>query len=423
MKRYYNELEIKTIMKKELDLPIIVTERIADTLSRNCEGYDEESCKETIIGIKKYIKIKRQIAAIFTICLLGVGTTVGAMELKKWHEYAAQEFHADVEQQNKLVTDGLAISPAISVTDNGVTVSVEQVVADSYSEYILLKVEAPENVELPLEFGFASEFAYGENSELSFEEPTIRRCSGQALVDWNEKTGQLERINDEPNVMYYAYVIYSTQENILQGKEIKIRLKDIVEYLPKAQSQVVLEGEWEIMLPKEVQENAKWAEFTYELAAKQAKKMNYVSTWENVTITPLQLMIEFDYQDTIPYSEENESFCELTSVLPYVKKIKLKNGDVLEVDVTANDYVEFNCDEETQQEYEDFVKLRDYKDADLVIRTCDQWSVKLCVNFSAAAKAQSEDNHVWQSGIINPEEVQELVLEYQGEEYSYKVVK
>lgn len=343
--------------------------------------------------------------------------------MKKWHEYAAQELYADAEAQDRLITDGLASNPTISATDNGVTVSVEQVVADDYSEYILLKVKASEDVELPLEFGFASEFAFGENSELSFEEPTIKSCSGQALIDWSEDMEQLEKINDERNIVYYAYEIYSTEENVLQEKEITIRLKDIVEYLPKAQSQVVLEGKWEITLPKEIQKNAQKETIIYKLTSEPEKKMDYVSDWENITITPLQLMVEFSYQNTIPYSEESESFCELTSVLPYVKKIILKNGDVLEIDKATNDYVEFNHDEETQQKYEEFTKLRDYKEADLAIRACDEWSVKLCVNLPDAARTQAEDNNVWQSGIINPDEVEELVLEYQGEECSYKVEK
>ena len=423
MKRCYKEREIKSIMQRELELPIVVTERIVDVLHQTCTDYSESDCKEKVVSYKKKAKVRRQFVALFAICLFGIGTTVGAMELKKWHEYAAEEFHASVEQQDKLTTDGLAANPAISVTDNGVTVSVEQVVADSYSEYILLKVEAPKNVELPLEFGFASEFAYGENSELSFEEPTIRRCSGQALIDWNEETGQLERINGESNVVYYAYMIYSTQEDVLQGKEITIRLKDIIEYLPKAQSQVVLEGEWALTLPLEVQQNAQKEMVTYKMLSNKEGKMNHVLNWENVTMTPIQLMIEFDYQDTIPYSEENESFCELTSVLPHVKKIKLKNGDILEIDTKSNDYVEFKNDEKTQNKYEEFTKLRDYEAANRTIQICGEWSVKLCVNFSAAAKVQTEDNNIWQSGIINPEEVEELVVEYQGEEYSYKVVK
>ncbi len=423
MKRCYKEREIKVIMQRELELPIVVTEKIADVLHQTCMDYNESDCKDKVINYKKKAKIRRQFVALFAICLFGIGTTVGAMELKKWHEYAAEEFHADAEQQDKLATEGLAVSPGISVTDNGVTVSVEQVIADSYSEYILLKVEAPENVELPLEFGFASEFAYGENSELSFEETTIRRCSGQSLINWNEKTGQLERVNDESNVVYYAYMIYSTQENILQGNEITIRLKDIVEYLPKAQSQVVLEGEWDITLPQDVQENAQKGMMTYKLMSNMEEKMNHVLNWENVTMTPIQLMMEFDYQDTIPYSEENGSFCELTSVLPHVKKIKLKNGDVLEIDAESNDYVEFKNDDRTQQEYEEFTRRRDYKEASQAIQTCDEWSVKLCVNFSAAARVYAEASNVWQSGIIDPEEVEELVVEYQGEEYSYKVVK
>jgi len=423
MERCYKEREIKAIMQKELELPIIVTERIADVLHQTCTDYNESDCKDKVVNYKKKAKVRRQFVALFAICLFGIGTTVGAMELKKWHEYAAEEFHADAKQQDKLATDGLATNPAISVTDNGVTVSVEQVVADSYSEYILLKVEAPKNVELPLEFGFASEFAYGENSELSFEEPTIRRCSGQALIDWDEKTGQLERINDEPNVVYYAYMISFTEKNIIQGKEITIRLKDIVEYLPKAQNQVVLEGEWAITLPSEVQQNAQREMLTYKMLSNTEDKMNNVLDWGNVTITPIQLMMEFDYQDTIPYSKENESFCELTSVLPHVKKIKLKNGDILEIDTESNDYVEFKNDNKTQQEYEEFTRLRDYKEASRAIQTCDEWSVKLCVNFSAAARVYTEASNVWQSGIIDPEEVEELVVEYQGEEYSYKVVK
>lgn len=423
MKRYYKERELKEIMQKELELPVVVTEKIADTLHRTCEDYDESICKENVANFRKRTKRKRQIAAILALCLLGTGTTVGAIELKKWHEYAAQELYADPEAQDRLITDGLASNPTISATDNGVTVSVEQVVADDYSEYILLKVETSENVELPLEFGFASEFAYGENSELSFEEPTVRRCSGQALIAWNEDTEQLEKINAERNIVYYAYEIYSTEKNVLQEKEITIRLKDIVEYLPKAQSQVVLEGEWEITLPKAIQKNAQKETITYKLASKSEKKMNDVSNWENVTITPLQLMVEFSYQNTIPYSEESESFCELTSVLPHVKKIILKNGDVLEIGATTNNYVEFNYDEETQQQYEEFTKLRDYKEANLAIQACDEWSVKLCVNFPDAARTQAGDNNIWQSGIINPEEVDELVFEYQGEEYSYKVEK
>lgn len=423
MKRCYKEHEIKAIMQRELELPIVVTEKIADALHQTCVEYNESACKDKVVNYKKKEKIRRQFVAALAICLLGIGTTVSAVGLKKWHEYAAQEFHADVEQQDKLVTDGLALNPAISVTDNGVTVSVEQVVTDGYSEYILLKVVAPEDVALPLEFGFASEFAYGENSELSFEEPAIRRCSGQVLSNWNEKTGQLEQINDDSNVVYYAYEIYSTEKNILQGKEITICLNDIVEYLPKAKSQVVLEGKWDITIPKEVQEQAQQGTMTYKLVAEKEEDMNHVSSWENVTITPLQLMIEFSYQDVIPYSEENESFYELISVLPHVKKIKLKNGNVLEIDTATNDYVEFNYDEDTQQKYEEFVKLRDYKEANGAIRECNEWSVKLCVYLPAAARVQAEDNNIWQSGIINPEEVEELVFEYQGEEYLYKVIK
>lgn len=91
----------------------------------------------------KKVFTKRAAAALIAaaLCLLlAVGSFAAA---HVWHEELADFFGADQKQME--VLDGAAAYPEISVSSNGVTVTVLQTLADSRGVYVLYEVCGPED--------------------------------------------------------------------------------------------------------------------------------------------------------------------------------------------------------------------------------------------------------------------------------------
>lgn len=116
------------------DVPKQVHQSVVNTL----EQLEE---KKKTVSFRK----KRMVLAAALVAL--IGTTAAAAEYVQWHERAVSDLHNPSQKiQNKFTDLELASNPETTVTLEGVTVTLEQVIQDENTLYFLLKLTAEEPI-------------------------------------------------------------------------------------------------------------------------------------------------------------------------------------------------------------------------------------------------------------------------------------
>ncbi|MGN0153451.1 MAG: DUF4179 domain-containing protein [Lachnospiraceae bacterium] len=406
MKKNYTVKQIKQILKREISVPVIVTEQVADTLHTVCGEYDDEECKEHIKQYRKVVRIRKQIAAVLVICLLCAGATVTAAGLKKWNPYAAQEWRAGEVVQDEMMAEQTAVVPEISVTDNGVTVSVEQVVTDGLSEYVLFKVEAPENMELTEKFDFEQWVIWTDGSD----EGLIDGAGGNVLTRVNPETQMLEKVNEEKNIVYYQWQMDIAKENGLKGKEVSFIFNNLVNIDNKHNITLLQTGRWELVLPEEIQAYA-MKKTKHKTGQIMNAEDNLVQITEAV-ISPMNLILKGNYRDKVA-EEYRYGDANAGEILPVVKAIRMKDGSERLLEDWMIRY-DWNLDAEMEE------KIGGMKNEEIydAIKNCKEWKFEISIEFSEIpkiSKLEADTASDW--GIMDSNDVKEVILEYRGEEY------
>ena len=111
-----------------------VPEHVHQTVLNTLAGLEDRKVRK----VKKMRKSKIVILAAATVAVLGM--TVGASEIFRWNDKAAEIFVADEEQQTALVMGQIAREEYQTVTDNGLTIQAIQTIQDSNCFYALFEI-------------------------------------------------------------------------------------------------------------------------------------------------------------------------------------------------------------------------------------------------------------------------------------------
>lgn len=109
--------------------------------------------------------MKRQVwGCVAAACVLALCSVTAYAAVQRWNKHAAEEFHVDEQMQNKLTEENYARQDKQSVTDNGVTITLEQSVQDENFVYLLFNVEA-ENEKITAEHSMRTKLSYSNGKD------------------------------------------------------------------------------------------------------------------------------------------------------------------------------------------------------------------------------------------------------------------
>lgn len=410
MNKQYTNKEMRKILQRELEMPVVVTEQLMGTLEGLCEDYEPERVHTSVNKYKQVMKYKKMVAVFAMVCILSCGAVATAVGLSKWNETAANVWKADEMLQDEMSENGVAVIPDVSATDNGVTVCVEQIVTDGLSEYILFKITAPEDLELPYDFGFHDFSVRTEGTE---EEDVIDAISCSTLIKADAAKGKEAKLNEEKNVIYYQMQISLATPNALQGKTLSIAFYNLARFDTKQEETELLKGTWEMDILPEVQEYA--MSMTKQIAQKM--DLDKKASLDSVILSPMNIQVEVSYADFVSLEYLNGEK-QLYEIMPAIKGVKLKDGKELEIHPWLNEY-ETHWDDKTDKM---LGTPLNGEQLDIVSKECKDWTIRMNVDYMQLANT-GIDNVDLPKGMINPEDVQSIILEYQGKDYECSIEK
>lgn len=134
-------------LKEEVEIPEIVQERVKEAFNK----IHNRNSDVIPMPKKKFFRKMNKAAACAVIGILACGVvTVSAAAYYKWNKGLEDYFQLEEEDKTKIEESGLADFPDLSVTKQGVTVTVEESIIDNYYAYVTLKVagyEVPEGLQ------------------------------------------------------------------------------------------------------------------------------------------------------------------------------------------------------------------------------------------------------------------------------------
>ena len=141
--------KMKKILRADIGLPPSVEKGVEKAFE---QIRMEAAAKEKRTVRKRRIVPGTALAAALVLILSGV--TVAGAVVYSWSPRVAEKFQADQEQQDQLTKEHLTRPLDISVTDGGVTVSLEQVLTVPDYLYLCFKITGPEDMDLTGDISF-----------------------------------------------------------------------------------------------------------------------------------------------------------------------------------------------------------------------------------------------------------------------------
>ncbi|MDC7290527.1 DUF4179 domain-containing protein [Blautia schinkii] len=249
---------------------------------------------------KMSFRILAVAAALCALCT----ATVAANEIFNWSDALVERFKPSQEQQQKLADSGNIQGIGQSVTQNGVTVTLDQAVMDKERLYMLFAVETPEAIKMDHTVGFDS----GLNVTLDGKDilDAAENASGGGnggFVDEKMLGGQSE------HKRFYEInynIMDTTDEFDFSNRTVGVLLENLVLGADKAMpGEVVAEGKWEFTWNTGEIQKGKLFEIneTYDLGG-------YDILVKNVEITPLSYTVSADLSDALKVEEDERNTFE-----------------------------------------------------------------------------------------------------------------
>lgn len=139
------EGNIFEVLSQDIQIPEIVQNKANEAFRQiRCEmpqSRKEENENMSARALFSNGKRRKLTIAILVAAMILGTITVGAAVYKKWSQGIEEEFHVDEEKKQFAEDSGVIDFPNLSVTDNGVTVTVKQSMADDYFAFVSFKVE------------------------------------------------------------------------------------------------------------------------------------------------------------------------------------------------------------------------------------------------------------------------------------------
>lgn len=325
----HTEKEIKRMLRQEVEIPELVADRIEETLNtirRDAfSGWDEKPDRK---GGKKINPAKRKTgrrkkrhigaataAAAVIIC---TSITAVAAVIVNWNSIVVEEFGIDIELQDELVEQGVAPAVNASVTDNGVTVSTEQALMDSRYIYLLLKVEAPEDIVL-------SDSIFFEEFELTLDGQEPNFSYGAGVTD----------DNPTDNISYWhIWVNNVDSKSDFHDKILGIHLENLTQDAQKADAGTkLIDGQW----------NLDWnmvyddAETVFDVN-KELPELNM--TVKSIALSPISIEVRYDWgREEVLVDATDENGKAIISYdyaePPEAVGFRMKDGSRQEIDISG----------------------------------------------------------------------------------------
>lgn len=325
----HTEKEIKRMLRQEVEIPELVADRIEETLNtirRDAfSGWDEKPDRK---GGKKINPAKRKTgrrkkrhvgaataAAAVIIC---TSITAVAAVIVNWNSIVVEEFGIDIELQDELVEQGVAPAVNASVTDNGVTVSTEQALMDSRYIYLLLKVEAPEDIVL---------------SDSTFFEEFKLTLDGQA-PDFSYGAGVTDD-NPTDNISYWhIWVNNVDSKSDFHDKILGIHLENLTQDAQKADAGTkLIDGQW----------NLDWnmvyddAETVFDVN-KELPELNM--TVKSIALSPISIEVRYDWAKEEVLVDAMDEYGKAVISYDYAEPpeavgFRMKDGSRQEIDISG----------------------------------------------------------------------------------------
>lgn len=182
--------------------------------------------------------MKGRIAIAAAVLTLVIGTgTIAGVQYAKWSDGVNTSVHGTDKQKEKLEKQGYTSYPNVSVTRNGVTVTVTQCVADSYGAVISLKVEGYQPPK-----GKAATFG-----KLWFPDSkdTITAGGGGFYEVSSNEDGSSNTVKED-GTMEYIIGLSACEKGSLLNHKISIELTDIGYDLGRTDVKIEKKGVWNL---------------------------------------------------------------------------------------------------------------------------------------------------------------------------------
>ena len=244
------------ILQEPVDIPDIVQERAQEAFAAIHQETQRQNRPEVPVGRRKSRK-RLWLAAAAAAALVGT-VSVGAAVYQRWWSKGLEEtLHASEEQMQEMDGNKASLGINQAVTDQGVTITAVQSIADNYYAHLAFKVEGfdlPEGAEPAIEKievtvdgedkidwsgGFYNGIVsgadgmaeYGDGTPMEFE------ADGSLAEKYVQEDGSLEF-----NLVLSHYL---NEKGHLLGKPIHVRLSNLGIYEAKTDFSLQIEGNWE----------------------------------------------------------------------------------------------------------------------------------------------------------------------------------
>lgn len=346
----HTEKEIKRILQQEVEIPEPVANRIEETLayitqtsaqSRKTAGSKTQTPvsaahfansnrkqqpqtttansnhkrhRKGSIGKKRHFGAAAAAAAV----LACTSITAVAAVVFHWNNMVVEKFEIDEVQQETLVEQGIAPVVNASATENGVTVSTEQALMDSKFIYLLLKIEAPEDVTL-------SEYVLFEDFNLTLD---------GSDADFSYSSGLMDEDTSD-NISYWAVWINNSISNYdFHGKTLGIHLKNLLDDVQGANPGTkLIDGRWDLEWNMVYEDS----ETVFELE-RQVPELDM--TIKRIVLSPISIEVIYDWkrqQVADQGIDENGNAFDYyyDKEPPVMTSFRMKDGSIQAIDLSG----------------------------------------------------------------------------------------
>lgn len=288
----------------------------------------EDTLMEIEGGRKIRMKKRRGMKVLLVaaaIVVVGTGAAFAA-DVFSWNPVMVEKFQPSQEEQSALALDQVSQQIGQSVTDAGVTMTLEQTLEDPHNLYMLFEVETPENIEL-------TEWTL-------FEQGLYVTVDGDPAFDGGGNMGATGSFVDgqtDAHRRSYEIWIHYSEEISWEGKEIGIKFVDLadsngIKAPAEGQSEVVAKGEWDFTW------TASGADSTLRYDINQTYDLGgYPVEVKRLELTPFSYTIVTDAADALAVDEDEKNRMEYNGPDPgmdilsrlVVDSIIMKDGTVI----------------------------------------------------------------------------------------------
>lgn len=203
------------ILRRDVTIPQIVQERADKAYAMIAKGGvmdDADKAKEKgNCSLHNTKKRRKQVILAAAAVMLFAGLTVSAGT--KWSAVMSKKWQVEELQKEKLQEEGAVSYAMQSQTQNGITITAEQSIADHYSVYLAFRVEG-----FPLEEGMTPAFE-------------MMQVNVDGVDGMNYSTGFLDgSVTGEEGGMSFWISMTESERGWALGKDIYVELTDLCSY-------------------------------------------------------------------------------------------------------------------------------------------------------------------------------------------------